>query len=72
MVNLLELLHEILEVKSYKEVAKYLNVAVGTVKRWCELENVPKSYCFEIMKLSGIEIDYSEFSFKEKDQFYTT
>ena len=71
MVNLLGLLHEILEVKSYKEVAKYLNVAVGTVKRWCELENVPKSYCFEIMKLSGIEIDYSEFSFKEKDQFYT-
>ena len=47
--DLLKLLNNILETKSYKEIAEELNIAIGTVKRWSELKNVPKSYCFELM-----------------------
>ena len=69
--DLLKLLNNILENKSYKEIADELNIAKGTVKRWSELKNVPKSYCFELMRMANIDIDYSKFTFKEKDQFFT-
>ena len=69
--DLLLLLNKILETKSYNEIAKELNIAIGTVKRWSELKNVPKSYAFDLLKLANITIDYSKFTFKEKDQFYT-
>lgn len=71
MVNLLELLNNILETKSYNDIACELNVAIGTVKRWNELKNVPQAYCFELMRLANMDIDYSTFSSKEKDQFFT-
>jgi hypothetical protein len=71
MEDLLELLNTILETKSYNDIAKELNVAIGTVKRWNELKNVPKSYCFELMRVANIDINYSLFSPKEKDQFFT-
>jgi hypothetical protein len=67
----MEILSEILKENSHKYVSEQLNVAVGTVKRWILLNNVPKQYIFELMKLAKIEIDYSKFSYKEKDQFYT-
>jgi hypothetical protein len=57
--------------ESANEIAKKLNVALGTVKRWEELESVPGAYCFELMNLANMEIDYGRYSFKEKDQFYT-
>lgn len=69
--NLIIILNKILESKSYTDIAKEINVAVGTVKRWNELEKVPKSYTFELLKLANIDIDYSKFTYKEKDQFYT-
>lgn len=69
--NLLDLLNKILKTKSYKVIAEELNIAIGTVKRWNELKNVPPSYCFELMRLANISIDYSKYSFKEKDQFFT-
>jgi len=69
--NLLEILNSILENKTYSDIAKNINVAIGTVKRWNELKKVPKSYTFELLKLSNIKIDYSNFSYKEKDQFFT-
>ena len=69
--NLIQILNCILEHKSHKDVATLLNVAVGTVKRWISLDNVPKSYCFDLMKIADIQIDYSKFSFKDKDQFFT-
>ena len=69
--DLLELLNNILKEKSNKDIADELNVANGTVKRWRELKNVPKSYCFELMRMANIDIDYSKFTFKEKDQFFT-
>lgn len=71
MPNLLEVLNKILENKSYKEIAEKLNVALGTVKRWNGLKTVPKPYCFELMRLANMDIDYSKFTFKEKDQFFT-
>ena len=67
----LELLHKILQSKSYKEIANELNITVSTVKRWIELKDVPKAYIFELMRLAELNIDYSKFTFKEKDQFYT-
>lgn len=65
------ILNKILQNKTYTEIAKEINVAIGTVKRWIELKNVPKLYTFELLKLANIEIDYSKFTYKEKDQFYT-
>jgi len=70
-INTLSLLVKILETHTYKDVALTLNVAIGTVKRWIELKNVPKAYAFDLMKLASIDIDYSKFTFKEKDQFFT-
>ena len=69
--NLLNILNQLLEKKTHSEIAKSINVATGTVKRWSELKNVPKSYIFELLKLANIDIDYSQFSYKDKDQFFT-
>lgn len=66
-----KLLKNILENKSYNEIATELNVAVGTVKRWTINNSVPSLYKFELMKIAKIKIDYSKFNYKEKDQFYT-
>jgi hypothetical protein len=55
-----------------KRVAEKLNLAKGTVLRWIDLKNVPSAYQFDIMKMADIKIDYSLFSSKEKDQFFTS
>lgn len=65
------ILNKILENKTYIEIATELNVAVGTIQRWNQLKKVPKSYIFELFKLAKIDIDYSNFNYKEKDQFFT-
>lgn len=54
-----------------RKISKDLNLAIGTVKRWLELDNVPEQYYFDMMKIADIEIDYSKFSAKQKDQFFT-
>jgi hypothetical protein len=69
--DLFEILNKILESKTYSEIAREINVAIGTVKRWNDLKNIPKLYTFELLKLANIDIDYSKFSYKEKDQFFT-
>ena len=69
--NLNSIFNKILESNTHSDIARELNIAVGTVKRWSDLQNVPKSYTFELLKLAKIRIDYSKFSFKEKDQFFT-
>ena len=70
-IDLLCILNKLLEEKSYSQISKELNVAPGTIKRWKELNNIPSAYCFELMKLANIHINYSGFSYKEKDQFFT-
>lgn len=64
-------LKEVIQKNTIRDVAVSLNVAVGTVKRWIELDRVPKQYLFELLKLNGTNIDYSRFTSKEKDQFFT-
>lgn len=65
------LFQRVKQTHSIAEVAKLLNVAPGTVSRWNVQQNVPESYRFDLMKLAGEEIDYSQFSAKDKDQFFT-
>jgi hypothetical protein len=69
--NLLTCISELLETYSLKQLAEELNVAPGTITRWIELNDIPKNYEFDIFKLSNIPIDYSKYSSKEKDQFFT-
>jgi hypothetical protein len=56
---------------SLKQLSEELNVATGTITRWIELNYIPKNYEFDILNLSNIPIDYSKYSTKEKDQFFT-
>jgi hypothetical protein len=69
--NLLECLNKLLEKHSLNQIAEELNISSGTISRWIELNNIPKNYEFDILKLSNIKIDYSKYSSKEKDQFFT-
>ena len=70
-VDLLKILNQLIEKHSYQYIADELNIAIGTVKRWKGLKNIPKSYTFQLMKLANIKINYSNYNFKEKDQFFT-
>jgi hypothetical protein len=65
------LFKETLQLYNEKEIASKLNVVVGTVKRWKELNNVPSNYHFDFLRILSREICYSKFSVKEKDQFFT-
>ena len=69
--DLLALFNKILETESYNYIATNLNISVGTAKRWNELHKVPPLYTFQLMKLAKINIDYSKFTYKQKDQFFT-
>ena len=69
--SLLEKLNSLLATYSLKELSKELNVATGTITRWIELNDIPKNYVFDILKLTNTEINYSDYSTKEKDQFFT-
>ena len=67
----IKLVLDILKIYSIKEISKKLNLAIGTIKRWIELKNVPNSYTFDLLKILSIKIDYSQYSSKEKDQIFT-
>jgi len=69
--NLSELLKKLIKEYDNKYICSYLNIASGTLNRWIEKNKVPSNYIFDIYKLSDIPIDYSNFTSKEKDQFYT-
>ena len=69
--NLLECLNKLFQTYTLNQLSENLNVASGTITRWVELNDIPKQYEFDILKLSNIPIDYSKYSTKEKDQFFT-
>lgn len=69
--NDIDLLSEIFKKHSVAELALKLNLSKGTVNRWILLKNVPKHYEFDLLKLLDRKIDYSKYTSKEKDQFYT-
>lgn len=66
-----ELLQECLKIHSIREVSSKLNLCVGTIRRWQELNDVPTQYTFDLHKILLREIDYSKFSSSSKDQFFT-
>ena len=70
-INLLSILNKLLENSSIKVLSEKLNLAPGTITRWIELNDIPKSYEFDLLKMAGIKIDYSKYTSKEKDQFFT-
>lgn len=44
----------------------------GTVQRWMDKREVPHQYYFDLCRVAGLNVDYSKFSEKEKDQFFTS
>lgn len=56
---------------SINQIASELGLNRGTVVRWCDKKQVPPQYYFDLCKIANIDIDYSKFSHKEKDQFFT-
>ena len=70
-MDLIENLNLLLQKYSLKYIADKLNLSSGTLKRWIELNNIPKNYEFDILKLLEIKINYSNYTTKEKDQFFT-
>ena len=65
------LFHKALEEVGVRGVAQELGIHVGTVKRWLELESVPPQYWFDFARILCINVDYEDFTPKEKDQFFT-
>jgi hypothetical protein len=65
------LLTELLTKHTMKDIAKKLNLAIGTVQRWLDLDNIPRHYTFDLLRLLNKEIDYSLYKSSEKDQFFT-
>ena len=70
-MDLFDFLDKLIEKYTLKILANKLNLATGTITRWIDLKNIPKNYEFDILKLSNVKIDYSVYSTKEKDQFFT-
>ena len=66
-----KLLEECLESHTVSGIAKKLNIVSGTVNRWILLKDVPSNYEFDLLKILGKNIDYSEYTHKSKDQFFT-
>jgi predicted RNA methylase len=71
MNSLYEILCKVVEKNNFDSVCECLNISKGTVRRWLNTKKVPKQYMFELMKIANIDIDYSHFDFKDKDQFFT-
>lgn len=69
--KLLGLLNKILEKHSMTDIAKKINLSSSTINRWIELKNIPKTYEFDLLKMLSIDIDYSLYTSKDKDQFFT-
>jgi hypothetical protein len=54
-----------------QNLSNLLGVNKNTLRRWELLKSVPKNYQFDFMEILGIDIDYSNFEYKDKDQFFT-
>lgn len=65
------LLEELQKKNSLKEISVKLNLAVGTVQRWIELDNIPIHYHFDLLRLLSKDVDYKNYKSSQKDQFFT-
>lgn len=70
-MNCFSLFETLTKSQTLNHIADELGIHVGTVRRWVEKREVPKQYYFDLCRMSGIEVDYSQFSVVEKDQFFT-
>ena len=70
-MNTFEIFQKVLETHKIKDIAELLDIAVGTIKRWKDLKNVPDLYKFQLLKLNNDTIDYSQYNYKSKDQYFT-
>jgi len=52
-------------------ICKELYLHKGTVNRWMEKKEVPPQYYFDLCRLAEVPVLYSNFTEKEKDQFFT-
>ena len=69
--ELLDLLEDVIDATSLREVAAMFNVVTNTVDRWFLLGEIPRQYYFDLAEMTGFKLDYSELSFRDKDQFFT-
>lgn len=67
----MDTLRDVLKTDSISNVSNRLGLCVGTVRRWLELKSVPSQYTFDLLKMLSREIDYTSYTSKEKDQFFT-
>lgn len=72
MKNAYDLFLELSKKYPLKYIAKGLDLNKGTVQRWHDSQFVPWQYYFDLCRIDGRDIDYSSFSEREKDQFYTS
>ena len=54
------------------DISTSLGVNKGTIKRWELLKEVPPQYYFDLCRLDVIQVDYTNYTEKEKDQFFTS
>ena len=69
--NHFEFFDKLQQTHSLQFIADNLGLHKGTLNRWNKLKEVPPQYYFDLCRLAGIDINYENFSFKNKDQFYT-
>lgn len=70
-ICLIKILDELFKIYKLSELATILNLSNGTLTRWIKLQNVPNNYEFDLLKLLDKNIDYTIYSSKQKDQFFT-
>jgi hypothetical protein len=71
MDNILELLDGAIEKHGFDGVVDYMSINKNTLSRWYKLNSVPSYYYFDLCSLNEIDVNYDDFSFAEKDQFFT-
>ena len=65
------LLNELQTKYTLRELATKLNLAIGTIQRWIDLDNIPHHYTFDLLRLLSKTVDYSIYKSSQKDQFFT-
>lgn len=66
-----KILEEVLVKYTVKELSEHLYVNDNTINRWKLLKRVPKYYLMDLCNLNNMDMDLSNLSFIEKDQFFT-
>jgi hypothetical protein len=71
MNNIFDFFIEISKKYPLDYIQKELDVNKNTISRWVKTKKIPKQYFFDFCRIDNVQIDYSQFSEKDKDQFFT-